>query len=43
VSVAVECANGNHRVSFIVLSAALWSLGLSSVEFEEDDELIAPR
>jgi hypothetical protein len=28
-------------VSFVALSAALWSLGLSNVEFEEDDELIA--
>ncbi|MFI4978001.1 MAG: Fic family protein [Solirubrobacterales bacterium] len=34
-------ADGNHRTSFVALSAALWSLGLSNVELEEDDEIIA--
>jgi hypothetical protein len=34
-------ADGNHRASFVALSAALWSLGLSNVELEEDDEIIA--
>jgi fido (protein-threonine AMPylation protein) len=34
-------ADGNHRVSFVALSAALWSLGLSNVELEEEEELIA--
>jgi hypothetical protein len=33
--------DGNHRVGFVALSSALWSLGLSNVEFEEDDEVIA--
>ena len=33
--------DGNHRVSFVALSAALWSLGLPNVEFEEDEETIA--
>src|SRR5271168_593120 len=28
-------ADGNHRVSFVALSAALWSLGLPNVEFED--------
>jgi len=34
-------ADGNHRTSFVALSAALWSLGLSNVELEEDNEIIA--
>jgi Fic family protein len=34
-------ADGNHRVGFVALSAALWSWGLPNVEFEEDHELIA--
>ncbi len=34
-------ADGNHRVSFVALSAALWSLGLPNVEFEDDTETIA--
>jgi hypothetical protein len=29
------------RVSFVALSAALWSLGLSNVEFEDGYEMIA--
>ena len=33
--------DGNHRVGFVALSSALWSLGLSNVEFEEDDDVIA--
>lgn len=33
--------DGNHRVSFAALSAALWSLGLPNVEFEEDEEMAA--
>jgi len=33
--------DGNHRVSFVALSAALWSLGLPNVEFEDDTETIA--
>lgn len=33
--------DGNHRVSFVALSAALWSFGLPNVEFEEDAEIIA--
>jgi prophage maintenance system killer protein len=32
--------DGNHRVSFVALSAALWSFGLPNVEFEEDAEAI---
>jgi len=34
-------ADGNHRTAFVALSAALWSLGLPNVEFDEDDELTA--
>lgn len=34
-------ADGNHRVSFVALSAALWSFGLPNVEFEDDAETIA--
>lgn len=33
--------DGNHRVSFVALSAALWSFGLPNVEFEDDAETIA--
>jgi fido (protein-threonine AMPylation protein) len=33
--------DGNHRVSFVALSAVLWSLGLSNVEFEEDADMLA--
>jgi fido (protein-threonine AMPylation protein) len=33
--------DGNHRVSFVALSTALWSLGLPNVEFEDDAETIA--
>ncbi len=33
-------ADGNHRVSFVALSSALWSLGLPNVEFDADGELI---
>jgi len=33
--------DGNHRVSFVALSAALWSFGLPNVEFEDDRETIA--
>lgn len=32
--------DGNHRVSFVALSAALWSLGLPNIEFEDDAEAI---
>jgi hypothetical protein len=41
-------ADGNHRASFVALSAALWSLGLPAVEFAQDthmtdhDDAIAP-
>lgn len=41
-------ADGNHRTSFVALSAALWSLGLPAVEFAQDrdmtdhDDAIAP-
>ncbi len=34
-------ADGNHRVSFVALSAALWSFGLPNVEFEDDADTIA--
>ena len=34
-------ADGNHRVSFVALSAALWSLGLANVEFEDDTDTVA--
>jgi prophage maintenance system killer protein len=34
-------AAGNHRVSFVALSAALWSFGLPNVEFEDDADTIA--
>jgi prophage maintenance system killer protein len=33
--------DGNHRVSFVALSAALWSFGLPNVEFEDDADTIA--
>jgi prophage maintenance system killer protein len=33
--------DGNHRVSFVALSTALWSLGLPNVEFEDDADTIA--
>jgi fido (protein-threonine AMPylation protein) len=33
--------DGNHRVSFVALSAALWSLGLPNVRFIGTDEMIA--
>jgi hypothetical protein len=33
--------DGNHRVSFVALSTALWSLGLPNVEFEDDAEAIS--
>jgi fido (protein-threonine AMPylation protein) len=33
--------DGNHRVSFVALSAALWSFGLPNVEFEDDAETIS--
>lgn len=33
--------DGNHRVSFVALSAALWSFGLPNVEFEDDAETVA--
>ncbi len=32
--------DGNHRASFVALSAALWSFGLPNVEFEDDAETI---
>jgi prophage maintenance system killer protein len=34
-------ADGNHRVSFVALSAALWSFGLPNVEFEDNADTIA--
>jgi prophage maintenance system killer protein len=34
-------ADGNHRTGFVALSAALWSLGLPNVEFEEDEDMTA--
>jgi Fic family protein len=34
-------ADGNHRVSFVALSAALWSLGLPNVRFIGPDQMIA--
>ncbi|MGA8364534.1 MAG: Fic family protein [Solirubrobacteraceae bacterium] len=33
--------DGNHRVSFVALSTALWSFGLPNIEFEDDAETIA--
>jgi prophage maintenance system killer protein len=33
--------DGNHRVGFVALSAALWSFGLPNIEFEDDAETIA--
>jgi len=33
--------DGNHRVSFVALSATLWSFGLPNVEFEDDADTIA--
>lgn len=33
--------DGNHRVGFVALSAALWSFGLPNVEFEDDAETVA--
>jgi hypothetical protein len=41
-------ADGNHRTSFVALSAALWSLGLPAVEFAQNadmtdhDDAVAP-
>ena len=32
-------ADGNHRVSFVTLSAALWSLGLPAIEFAQDTDM----
>jgi hypothetical protein len=32
-------ADGNHRTSFVALSAALWSLGLPAVEFARDEDM----
>ncbi len=32
-------ADGNHRTSFVALSAALWSLGLPAVEFAHDEDM----
>ena len=34
-------ADGNHRVSFVALSAALWSFGLPNVRFIGAEEMIA--
>jgi hypothetical protein len=34
-------ADGNHRASFVALSAALWSLGLPAVEFRRDGDMTA--
>ncbi|MFI4977279.1 MAG: Fic family protein [Solirubrobacterales bacterium] len=33
--------DGNHRVGFVVLSAALWSFGLPNVRFIGAEEMIA--
>jgi prophage maintenance system killer protein len=33
--------DGNHRVGFVALSAALWSLGLPNVAFGGSQEMIA--
>jgi prophage maintenance system killer protein len=33
--------DGNHRVSFVALSTALWSLGLPNVGLDDDAETIA--
>lgn len=33
--------DGNHRVGFVALSAALWSFGLPNIEFEDVAETIA--
>jgi fido (protein-threonine AMPylation protein) len=33
-------ADGNHRVSFVALSSALWSLGLPNVRFITPEEMI---
>lgn len=33
--------DGNHRVSFVALSAALWSFGLPNVRFIGAEEMIA--
>jgi len=41
-------ADGNHRTSFVALSATLWSLGLPAIEFVRDgdmtdhDDAVAP-
>jgi len=32
-------ADGNHRIAFVALSAALWSLGLPAVEFADDSDM----
>jgi hypothetical protein len=32
-------ADGNHRASFVALSAALWSLALPAVEFAKDTDM----
>jgi fido (protein-threonine AMPylation protein) len=32
-------AEGNHRTSFVALSAALWSLGLPAIDFAQDADL----
>jgi len=34
-------ADGNHRSSFVALSAALWSLGLPAVEFRRGGDMVA--
>jgi Fic/DOC family len=34
-------ADGNHRTSFVALSAALWSLGLPAVEFSRGEDMAA--
>jgi Fic family protein len=33
--------DGNHRVSFVALSAALWSFGLPNIRFIGADEMVA--
>lgn len=34
-------ADGNHRASFVALSAALWSLGMPNIRFVGDEEMTA--
>ncbi len=34
-------ADGNHHMSFVALSAALWSFGLPNIEFDDDADTIA--